>query len=107
MGRAYVQFAVAHPSHYRVMFGGFIESAAKDDHFVAEAKAAFQVLVDALVEQQNAGDIRRDDPVLMARFVWALVHGTAMLVIDGQLREAAQRESLEDYVFERLYASIR
>ena len=30
-----------------VMFGGFIESAAKDDHFVAEATAAFQVLVDA------------------------------------------------------------
>jgi AcrR family transcriptional regulator len=107
MARAYVQFAVAHPSHYRVMFGGFIESAAKDDHFVAEATAAFQVLVDALVEQQNAGDIRRDDPVLMARFVWALVHGTAMLVIDGQLPDAAQRESLEQYSAERSYASIR
>jgi Tetracyclin repressor-like, C-terminal domain len=59
MARAYVQFAVAHPSHYRVVFGGFIESASKDDHFVAEAKAAFQLLVDALVEQQNAGDIGR------------------------------------------------
>ena len=107
MGKAYVQFAVAHPSHYRVMFGGFIESAAKDDHFVAEAKAVFQVLVDALVEQQNAGDIRRDDPVLMARFVWALVHGTAMLVIDGQLPKTAQKDALEHYMFERLYASIR
>jgi AcrR family transcriptional regulator len=107
MGKAYVQFAVAHPSHYRVMFGGFVESAPKDDHFVAEAKAAFQVLVDALVEQQNAGDIRRDDPVLMGRFVWALVHGTAMLVIDGQLPEAAQKDTLEHYTFERLYASIR
>src|SRR5215831_8143042 len=55
MGRAYVQFAVAHPSHYRVMFGGFIDSAAKDGQFIVEAKAAFQVLVDALVEQQSAG----------------------------------------------------
>jgi len=107
MGKAYVQFAVAHPSHYRVMFGRFIESAAKDDHFLTEAKAAFQVLVDALVEQQSSGDIRRDDAVLMGRFVWALVHGTAMLVIDGQLPEAAQREALEQYAFERLYASIR
>ncbi|HKE26102.1 MAG TPA: TetR/AcrR family transcriptional regulator [Bryobacteraceae bacterium] len=107
MGRAYVQFAVDHPSHYRVIFGGFIESAAKDDHFIAEARAAFQVLVEALVDQQNVGDIRRDDPVLMARFVWALVHGTAMLFIDGQLPETAQREPLEQYVFERLYASIR
>jgi hypothetical protein len=89
------------------MFGGFIESAAKEDDFVAEAKAAFQVLVDALVERQNAGDIRRDDPVLMARFVWSLVHGTAMLFIDGQLSETAQRESLEHYALERLNASIR
>jgi len=107
MARAYVEFAVAHPSHYRVMFGGFIESAAKDDHFLAQAKAAFQVLVDALIEQQNAGGIRRDDPVLMARFVWALVHGTAMLVIDGQLPKAAQREALERYSAGKLYAAIR
>src|SRR5215475_14602907 len=107
MGKAYIQFAVAHPSHYRVMFGGFIESAAKDDHFVAEAKAAFQVLVDALIEQQNAGGIRRDDAVQMARFVWAVVHGTAMLIIDAQVPEAAQREALVQYTFERLYASIR
>src|SRR5687767_3479304 len=27
MGRAYVRFAVAHPSHYRVMFGADISSA--------------------------------------------------------------------------------
>jgi len=107
MGKAYIQFAVAHPSHYRVMFGGFIESAAKDDHFVAEANAAFQVLVDALIEQQNAGGIRRDDPVQMARFVWAVVHGAAMLVIDGQVPEAAQREALQQYSVERIHASIR
>ncbi len=107
MHRAYVQFAVAHPSHYRVMFGGFIESAAKDDQFISEASGAFQVLLDALVEQQNAGDIRRDDPVLMARFVWALVHGTALLFIDGQLPEPAQRAALEPYLAERIYASVR
>src|SRR5580704_1377244 len=107
MHRAYVQFAVAHPSHYRVMFGGFIESGAKDDLFIAEASGAFQVLLDALVEQQNAGDIRRDDPVLMARFVWALVHGTAMLFINGQLPERAQRAALDSYLAERIYASIR
>jgi hypothetical protein len=89
------------------MFGGFLESAAKDDAFIGEAKAAFQVLVDALIEQQKTGDIRRDDPVLMARFVWALVHGIAMLVIDGQVTEAAQREALEQYAVERIRSSIR
>ena len=53
-----------------------------------EAQAAFQVLVDSLVEQQQAGLVRRDDPLLLARFIWSVVHGIAMLVIDGQLRGA-------------------
>jgi hypothetical protein len=37
----------------------------------------------------------------MARFVWALVHGTAMLFIDAQLAEKVQRESLVHYVFRK------
>lgn len=107
MGRAYVQFAVAQPSHYRVMFGGFVEAAAREDQFVTESRAAFQVLVDAVVEQQNAGEVRRDDAVLMARFVWAAVHGAAMLAIDGQLRGTTETEAFERYAVERIYASIR
>ena len=108
MGLAYVQFAAAHPSHYRVMFGGFIESCAKDDEFVTEATAAFQVLVDSLVEQQQAGDVRQDDPLLLARMIWALVHGIAMLVIDGQLRGVDERgEVLNRYAIERIRDAIR
>ncbi len=108
MGIAYVTFAVTHPSHYRVMFGGFIESCAKDAEFVQEATAAFQVLVDALVEQQQAGLVRRDDPLMLARFIWSLVHGIAMLVIDGQLRGADERgAALNAYALERIRDAIR
>jgi AcrR family transcriptional regulator len=108
MGLAYVRFAVAHPAHYRVMFGGFIESCEKDDEFVKEATAAFQVLVDSLVEQQQAGLVRRDDPLLLARMIWSLVHGIAMLAIDGQLRGAdEQGEALNRYAIERIQDAIR
>ena len=107
MGEAYVRFAIEHPSHYRVMFGRFLESAAKDEDFGSEATAAFQVLVDALLHQQEAGLVRRDDPLLMARFVWAVVHGIAMLAIDGQLRPGdAKAEALNRYGIERLRAAI-
>lgn len=108
MGLAYVRFAVAHPSHYRVMFGGFLESCAKDVEFVTEAKAAFQVLVDALVEQQQAGLVRPDDPLLLARMIWSLVHGISMLVIDGQLRGSDERgEALNRYAIERIRDAIK
>jgi AcrR family transcriptional regulator len=108
MGTAYVQFAVDHPSHYRVMFGGFLESCSKDAEFVGEATAAFQVLVDSLVEQQQAGLVRRDDPQLLARFIWSVVHGIAMLVIDGQLRGQDERgEALSRFATERIRDAIR
>jgi AcrR family transcriptional regulator len=107
MGLAYVRFAVAHSSHYRVMFGRFIESCSKDEEFVQEAAAAFQVLVDSLIEQQQAGSVRRDDPITLARFIWSIVHGIAMLVIDGQLRGADERgEALNQYAMERIRDAI-
>ncbi len=108
MGVAYVRFAVDHPAHYRVMFGGFIESCEKDAEFIEESKAAFQVLVDSLVEQQRAGLVRNDDPLLLARMIWSLVHGIAMLVIDGQLRGMDERgEALNRYAIERIRDAIR
>ena len=108
MGMAYVNFAVTHPSHYRVMFGRFLESCAKDTAFVEEATSAFQVLVDALVEQQQAGLVRKDDPVLLARLVWSFVHGIAMLVIDGQFRGVDETgDALNRYAVGRIRDAIK
>jgi AcrR family transcriptional regulator len=114
MAGAYLHFAVAHPSHYRVMFGRFVESTTRDPELSEEARGAFQALVDALLELQGAGLARRDDPLLQARFVWSVTHGIAMLVIDGQLRdddgsgEACDEsgEALNRYAAERLRAAL-
>jgi AcrR family transcriptional regulator len=107
MGMAYVNFAVIHPSHYRVMFGRYVESSAKDAEFIEEATAAFQVLVDSLVEQQQAELVRRDDPLILARFIWSLVHGIAMLMIDGRLPGPdAEGDALSRYAMERIRDAI-
>lgn len=106
MGVAYVRFAVANPSHYRVMFGGFLEPRAPEPDLAVEAAGAFQALVDALAALQRDGVVHRDDPVTMARYIWALVHGMAMLAIDGQLRESGSVETLMRYAFGRLQTGI-
>src|ERR687896_2007207 len=85
MGVAYVRFAVANPSHYRVMFSRFVDAEPQEPDLAAEAGGAFQALVDAVGALQREGVVRGDDPVLLARFVWAVVHGVAMLAIDNQL----------------------
>ncbi len=85
MGFAYVRFAMENPAHYRAMFGGFLERCKDEPGLMADAGAAFQALVDAIVDLQRARLVRPDDPRQLARFVWATVHGMAMLAIDGQL----------------------
>ena len=42
----------------------------------------------------------------MARFVWSVVHGVAMLGIDGQLREPGAVDELMRYALERLWTGI-
>jgi AcrR family transcriptional regulator len=106
MGVAYVRFAVANPSHYRVMFGGFVDPQPREPELAAEATGAFQALVDALATLQRDAVVRDDGTVLMARFVWAVVHGVAMLAIDGQLREPGGVEELMRYALERLRTGI-
>jgi AcrR family transcriptional regulator len=106
MGVAYVRFAVANPSHYRVMFSRFIDAEPQDPELAAEGRAAFQTLVDAMAALQREGIVRGDDTVLLARFVWAVVHGVAMLAIDGQLPEPGDVEQLTRYALDRLGTGI-
>ncbi len=88
------------------MFGGFVDPQAKEPELAAEATGAFQALVNALAALQREGVVRGDDTVLMARFVWGVVHGVAMLGIDGQLREPGGVEELMRYAIERLATGI-
>jgi len=106
MGVAYVGFAVANPPHYRVMFGGFVDPKASEPELATEAAGAFQALVDALASLQRDAIMRDEDTVTMARFVWAVVHGVAMLGIDGQLREPGAAERLMRYALDRLLTGI-
>jgi AcrR family transcriptional regulator len=107
MGVAYIRFAANNPSHYRVMFGGFVDPQAQDPELGAEAEGAFQALVDSIVALQQARILHTDDTRLMSRYVWALVHGMAMLTIDGQLPEPGAVEQLMQYAFDRLRTGIK
>ncbi len=106
MGVAYIRFAVANPSHYRVMFGGFVDPKARGPELATEAAGAFNALVDALAALQGERLVRSDDTVTMAMWVWAVVHGVATLGIDGQLRQPPGLDILTRYAIERLWIGM-
>ncbi|MEZ5288353.1 MAG: TetR/AcrR family transcriptional regulator [Vicinamibacterales bacterium] len=107
MGRAYFRFALAHPSHYRVMFGGFVTKAACDPGLEAEAGDAFGVLAGAITELQGQGLVRAGDPMALGVYVWASTHGLAMLAIDGQLgRKDVPLDALVAVLLDRVWDGL-
>lgn len=60
-----------------------------------------------MVAQQQAGLVRPDDPLQLALFIWAAVHGLARLAIDGQLRGAnADPDALVRFTIDRIRTGL-
>ena len=82
---AYVRFALAHPDHLRVMFGGQIENPRAYPGLRDAGGRAFNILVEIIRAGQddrvvNAGDVR-----LLALLAWTQVHGLSLLLIGHQV----------------------
>jgi AcrR family transcriptional regulator len=82
MGRAYVKFALEHPGWFRLMFS----CKPKGDPFAPDAApedAAMAMLIEnatALAPKGHGPDAAR----LFALRSWSLVHGLAVLMLEGQ-----------------------
>lgn len=107
MGIAYVGFAVQHPQLYRVMFGPAVGPDDPEGELAREGAAAFQVLLDSLTAQQREQLVPAgDDPVQLARLVWATVHGIATLAIDGRLGRPAAVDALTAFTVVRIRSGL-
>jgi AcrR family transcriptional regulator len=82
LGIAYVEYAVAHPSHFRVMHGG-IADACSDPAFVQAKAATFGLLLEIVGACEAAGLIPAGSVPRYALSAWATVHGLAELLISG------------------------
>jgi AcrR family transcriptional regulator len=103
---AYIEFGLAHPREYRLVFmtepppgasahrPGIGRDYDPNDRG-AQAFAGFEALVRRLID---AGVFRAGDPAIMAEAAWAGVHGLVALLIDMPHYPDAQRAKLADEV---------
>jgi AcrR family transcriptional regulator len=88
-GVAYVEFALAHPAHFRVMFAP--AGLNHDDAELAAAKqAVFAELRDGVDAMAARGQIEDAAAAVIAG--WAIVHGIATLALTGNLDDAKLRD---------------
>ena len=80
MALAYARFADEHRDQFEVMFAAVLKPGG-----AAEAGGGrnLKILEESIREAQRNGAIREGDPALLARVVWALVHGASMLRREG------------------------
>lgn len=109
IGMAYIQFALDHASHYRIMFGAYGATSAQKTPALAEAAMqALMVIINSIVAGQQAGVMRTEDPQQLAWAAWALVHGLAMLLIDQQISvtDSQSVTSLSSFVTQMLMEGL-
>lgn len=85
MGIGYVDFAVKHPAHFRIMFVKLVDIPRYPSLHTA-ADAAFHALLDSIVEAQKYGVARSGDPMELALLAWSTVHGLSMLWIERAIQ---------------------
>jgi AcrR family transcriptional regulator len=92
--RAYVNFALKHPVHFRVMFRPELVPVERHPEVLAKARATFGRLLDAVASCHP--EVKRNDPRLLevANALWAAAHGLATLWLDGPMRGNSPRLSL-------------
>ncbi|SIT06242.1 TetR/AcrR family transcriptional regulator [Insolitispirillum peregrinum] len=79
-GRAYVRFALAHPALFRLIFTSPVLAAVREDG-VLDSDAGALLYANAAAFAARAGG----EAHARAIRAWSLVHGLAMLMLDGQI----------------------
>lgn len=103
-GRAYVRFALANPSYFRLMFRP--ELIPEEMRTEGIGGDAFAVLVSCVLALQREGHVAAGDPMPMVLLSWAAVHGIASLTLDSPGR-AMPGLPKEGVVVDTLVALLR
>ena len=96
-GITYVTFAVRQPALFRLMNRPELRQAAPSAHdgpgpVEQAARASYQVLLDGIRDCQQEGLVDAGEPQQYAITAWSLVHGAAMLSMDGLIGDHGPSE---------------
>ena len=81
---AYVQFGLANPAQYRVMFGPEVAITNDLPTLRETGRGVLGFVAEGIRQLQGAGLVGNGDPWKMAVAIWAALHGLVMLTLDGQ-----------------------
>ncbi|MCP5094938.1 MAG: TetR/AcrR family transcriptional regulator [Chloroflexi bacterium] len=106
MGAAYIQFAIDNPTLYRLLLSEESLNRENSPNLAAAADDAFATLQRMIEQCQAANLLKAGDPCLLAYATWAMVHGVASLIIDGQLHDEISADELVQFAYQALAGGV-
>jgi AcrR family transcriptional regulator len=93
-GRAYLRFALAEPGQFRTAFsqGGAI---LDKDPAERSQSSSFALLMGLLDELERCGFLAPERRPMAEVATWSAIHGLALLILDGPLRDVPEEAQLE------------
>jgi len=115
LGLSYLQFALEHTALFRALFGDYVmdqreETCEREGTFDLENPQetdAFHALVFLVSQAQEEGLLKKDDPMLQSAAIWAMVHGLAVLIIDGHLLIEENMEQIYEISYQMLLEGLK
>lgn len=109
--RRYIEFGLAHPELYRLMFQDITPSGPLEPEETERVLAAWEHNRALYARGIASGRFRRGDAEIEASLGWAWVHGFVTLVSAGRLGEggiaASQQAALRDELIEARLRALR
>ncbi len=104
--RAYVEFGLEHPNHYRVTFMVSHRDIEKDSYRDRVGDRAFDYVRQTVQAGIQAGTMRKVDPEVAAQALWAGMHGLTSLLI-AHPNYPWDREKLIDAMIDMMLGSLK
>ena len=96
-GSAYIDFALAHRAHFRVMFAAPFDGVTLPDSLKPESTPFFQLFLSIIDECLEAGVLKGESGRDICVTAWSVVHGFSLLVMDGHLvKTISGRKGIEE-----------
>lgn len=108
--RAYVDFGLAHPNHYEVVFNMPIFNEPHDDEYKYEGsmgQRTFDYLRSQVAACVEAGKLKKDDVDKMSQILWAGVHGVVSLMNNHLDFPFVEKNKLVDSLIETMINGMK
>ena len=85
-GGAYIAFAVENPALFRLMFGAELCHGFEDyPELIQNSARSYQLISEAVADYLGSVQEPLTDPLVGTTGAWAMVHGLAILILDGRV----------------------